>query len=113
MVICLERGADVHVAQQMPLSLTVSCFSKIQIGFTFLVPAYLGSPGQRAVKWVCVCMPICYFDVGVFYCNCILKLCNDAIDLAIRKGLQENTFFSGSQLLCKLFFSLSCSHWLQ
>ena len=38
----------------MPLPLTVSCFSKIQIGFTFLVPAHLGSPGQRAVKWVCV-----------------------------------------------------------
>jgi len=39
----------------MPLPLTVSCFSKIQIGFTFLVPAYLGSPGRRAVKRVCVC----------------------------------------------------------
>jgi len=51
---CLERGADLHMAQLMPLPLTVSCFSKIQIGFTFLVPAYPGSPGQRAVKWVCV-----------------------------------------------------------
>jgi len=55
-VICLERGADLHTAQLMPLPLTVSCFSKIQIGFTFLVPADLGSPGQRAVKWVCVCV---------------------------------------------------------
>ena len=55
MVICLERGADLHIAQRMPLLLTVYCFSKIQIGFTFLVPAYPGSPGQRAVKWVCVC----------------------------------------------------------
>ena len=35
MVICLERGADLHMAQLMPLPLTVSCFSKIQIGFTF------------------------------------------------------------------------------
>jgi len=52
--ICLERGADFHMAQLMPLPLTVSCFSKIQIGFTFLVLAYLGSPGQRAVKRVCV-----------------------------------------------------------
>ena len=43
-------------AQLMPLPLTISCFSKIQIGFTFLVPAHLGSPGQRAVKRVCVCM---------------------------------------------------------
>ena len=41
------------MAQLMPLPLTVSCFSKIQIGFTFLVPAYLVSPGQRAVKRVC------------------------------------------------------------
>ena len=55
-VICLERGADLHIAQLMPLQLTVSCSSKIQIGFTFLVPAYLGSPGKRAVKRVCVCM---------------------------------------------------------
>jgi len=53
-VICLERGADLHMAQRIPLPLTVSCFSKIQIGFTFLVPAYLGSPGQRAVKRVYV-----------------------------------------------------------
>ena len=37
MVISLEQGADLHTAQLMPLPLTVSCFSKIQIGFTFLV----------------------------------------------------------------------------
>ena len=54
MVICLEPGADLHMAQLMPLPLTVSCFSKIQVGFTFLVLAHLGSPGQRAVKRVCV-----------------------------------------------------------
>ena len=46
MVICLERGADLHMAQLMPLSLTVSCFSKIQIGFTFLVLVHLGTPGK-------------------------------------------------------------------
>jgi len=40
-VVCLERGADLRTAQLMPLPLTVSCFSKIQIGFTFLVPAHL------------------------------------------------------------------------
>ena len=59
MVICLERGADLHMAQLMPLPLTVSCFSKIQIGFTSLVPAHPGSPGQRAVKRVCVCVCVC------------------------------------------------------
>jgi len=55
MVIYLERGADLHMAQLMPQPLTVSCFSKIQTGFTFLVPADPGSPGKRAVKRVCVC----------------------------------------------------------
>jgi len=56
MVICLEQGADLHMAQRIPLPLTVSCFSKIQIDVTFLVLAHPGSPGQRAVKWVCVCV---------------------------------------------------------
>jgi len=55
-VACLERGADLHMAQLMPLPLTVSCFSEIQIGFTLLVPAHPGSPGQMAVKRVCVCV---------------------------------------------------------
>ena len=50
MVVCLKQGADLHMAQLMPLPLTVSCFSEIQIGFTFLVLAHLGSPGKRAVK---------------------------------------------------------------
>ena len=51
-VICLELGADLHMAQLMPLPLTASCFTKIQIGFTFLVLAHLGSPRQRAIKRV-------------------------------------------------------------
>ena len=53
-VVCLEQDADLHMAQLMPLPLTVSCFSKIQIGFTFLVSAHLGSLRKRAVKRVCV-----------------------------------------------------------
>jgi len=62
-VVCLERDADLHMAQLMPLPLTVSCFRKIQIGFTFLVPAHLGSPGQRAVKWMYVVSP------GIDWCE--------------------------------------------
>ena len=58
MVICLERGADLPIAQLMPLPLTVSCSSKIQIGLTFLVPALPGRPGQRAVKRVCVFLSV-------------------------------------------------------
>ena len=55
MVICLERDADLHMAQLMPLPLTVSCFIKIQIGFTFLVLAYSGSPGKGPLNgFVCV-----------------------------------------------------------
>ena len=64
MVICLERGADLHMFQLMPLPLTVSCFSKILIGFSFLVPAHLGSPGERAVKRVCVCSSV-YFNFSI------------------------------------------------
>jgi len=56
-VICLEQGTDLHMVQLIPLPLTVSCSNKIQIGFTFLVPAHPGSPGQRAVK--CVCVFVC------------------------------------------------------
>jgi len=56
MAMCLERSADLLMAQLMPLPLTVSCFNKVQIGFTLLVPAHTGSPGQKSVKRVCVCV---------------------------------------------------------
>ena len=61
-----------HMAQLMPLSLTVSCFSKIQIGFTFLVLAHLSSSGKRAVKRVCVC-------VSVRACVCVCVCVNTCI----------------------------------
>jgi len=70
MVICLERGADLHMALLVLLPLTVSCISKIQIGFTFLVPAHPGSPGQRAIKRVCVCV----FFFAVVCCDTRLHL---------------------------------------
>ena len=57
--VCLDRGAVLHMAQLMPPTLTLSCFNEIQIGFTILVPAHLGSPGKRAVKRVCVCVCVC------------------------------------------------------
>jgi len=53
---------ECRLAQMMPLKFNVSCISKIQTGFTFLVPAHLGSPGQRAVKRVCVCVAGCYVN---------------------------------------------------
>jgi len=67
-IICLERCADLQMVQLMPLPLIVSCFSKIQIGFTFLVPAHPGSPRQRAIKQVCVCVCV---RVRVCVCVCV------------------------------------------
>jgi len=60
-VICLERGADLHMPQLMPLPLTVSCFSQIQIGFTFLVPAHPLVPEKEPLNGcVCVCLCACH-----------------------------------------------------
>ena len=77
MVICLERDADLHMAQLMPLPLTVSFFSKIHIGFTFLVPAHPGSPGQRAIKRVCVCACV---RVCLCLCLCVCVCLRDAAE---------------------------------
>ena len=77
MVICLERGADLHMAQLMPLPLTVSCYSKIQIGFTFLVPAHPGSPGHRAIKRVCVFLVPAH--LGIPGKRAIKRVCVDSL----------------------------------
>jgi len=62
-VVYLERGADLHMAQLIPLPLTVSCFSKIQIGFAFLVPA---DPGKGPLNGcVCVCVCVSYVIISV------------------------------------------------
>ena len=71
MVICVERGADLHMAQLMPLPLTVSCFNKIQIGFIFLVPAHLGSPGKGRCMGVCVCVLHIFF---LKFLGCITQM---------------------------------------
>jgi len=105
--ICLERGADLHMAQLMPLPLTVSCFSKIQIGFAFLVPAHRGSPGQRAVKRVCVC--VCVFGpsnysasgrggLSAFLCLYIRKCVVDLHEIFVHV-----TYGSGSVLLWRRY----------
>jgi len=61
--------AELHMTQLMPLPLTVSCFSKIQIGFAFLVPVHPGSPVKRAVKRVCVCTVNLFFVFTVLICS--------------------------------------------
>ena len=60
MVICLERGVDLHMAQLMPLPLTVSCFIKIRIGFYLTGTSSPGYSRKRAIKRVCVraCVPL-------------------------------------------------------
>jgi len=69
-VICLEQGADLHIAQLMLLSLTVSCFSKIQIDFTFLVLAYPDSPGKGPLNGcMCVCIVVNYFAQMLSFCR--------------------------------------------
>ena len=93
MVICLERGADLHTAQLMPLPLTVSCFSEMQIGFTFLVQAHLGSPGQRAVKRVCVCVCVCCHSVYTLL-RCLCGLCDVVIRVTGDAALFDNPFLS-------------------
>jgi len=79
-IIYLKRDVDLHMVQLMPLPFTVSCFSKIQIGFIFLVLAHPGSLGQKAVKRVCVCVCVCVLCVQLTYCvdfsvasvNCVM-----------------------------------------
>jgi len=77
----------------MPLPLTVSCFSKIQIGFTFLVPAHPGSPGKRAVKRVCVCVHVrvSSFAVDCWFrftpCQRLCTSCNDLLQCPHLWGL--------------------------
>jgi len=58
MAICLERGADLHMAQLVPLPLTVSCFSKIQIGSPFWYRLTRVVPEKGPLN-VCVCVCVC------------------------------------------------------
>jgi len=72
----------------MPLLLTISCFSKIQICFTFLVLAHPGSPGKRAVKRVCVC--VCEQS------NCLSRLNREMASEAAWDVASMLTTYSGS-----------------
>ena len=64
MVICLELGVDLHMAQLMPLPLTVSCFRKIQTGLPFWyrltrVVREKGPLNGRVCVCVCLCVYVC------------------------------------------------------
>jgi len=72
------------MAQLMPLPLNVSCFSKIQIGFTFLVLAHLGNPGKRALNGcVCACVRACVRVCG--------SLCQTCSSLSLLTGCSAHT----------------------
>jgi len=94
MVICLERVADLHMAQLMPQPLTVSCFSKIQIGFTILLPAYPGSPGKKAAKWVCVCVCVCFITFSISNPVHQMKLPRSAYERAYRASYRKTSCFN-------------------
>jgi len=73
------EGTDLHMAQLMPLPLTVSCFSKIQIGFTFLVPAQLGIV-EKEKTYVCVFLlnpAEIWFLLVIYKQNISLKISNN------------------------------------
>ena len=68
MVICLERGADLHMAQLMPLPLIVSCFSKIQIGLPFWYRLTRVVPEKGPLNGMCVCVWTC-LDLVLSVCS--------------------------------------------
>ena len=96
MIICLEQGADLHMAQLMPLPLTVSCFSKIQIGFTFLVPAYPGSSGRRAVKRMFVLFIYLFF----LFINNVTR--DDWQSLTFHNNVESYNIFNSKVLNCSV-----------
>ena len=92
------------MSQLMPLPLTVSCFSKIQVGFTFLVPAHLGSPGKRAVEQVCVCM------VGMCVVCVCLKTFRDASALSKPARLLPMPVWSAFLTVYRVHYYVSGVH---
>ena len=93
------------MAQRIPLPLTVCCFSKIQIGFTFLVSAHPGSPGQRAIKRVCVCIIVIVLvgelskclQLCLSYSHSLIHLCTSAyvykFDCEVSRNLILREYF--------------------
>jgi len=99
---CLERGADLHMARRMLLPLTVSCFCKIQIGFTFLMPAHLGSPGKVPLNGrVCVCVGVVL--QGHLLAHCQVHGISDVSESYSLGGSSDAAFccqYCGSLFVC-------------
>ena len=108
-VFCLEWGAYcLHMAQLMPLPY-------IQAGFTFLVPAHLGSPGKRVVKWMCVC--VCVLSDRIWKASCHFVIVRRWATACLFKRWIRQTFHwlwrNASTLLqymvCDAVFTSCCS----
>jgi len=112
MIVCLERGADLHMAQLMPLPLIFSCFSKIQIGFTFLVPAHPGSPGKGPLNGcVCVCVCVCSFVIvkkSSIYEACTVAFMKIVIIFPVASSALMEKMRSCGVSLCRFSFALYC-----
>jgi len=100
-------GARCRLAhpQLMPLPLTISCSSKIQIDFTFLVPAHPGSPGQRAVKRVCVC--VCSIATYLRYGGVVNNQIKKGLLLSLKLKMFLNRWIFGMGLYRALSSSFS------
>jgi len=101
-----------HMAQLMPLPLTVSCFSKIHIDFAFLVPAHPGSPGKRAVKWMCVCVCVavvrCYDPT--YQVNAGSGLCEPVPDCSVDHCLYGDCVVVAGSFVCNCYDGWSSTH---
>ena len=118
LVICLERGAGLHMAQLMPLPLTVSCFSKIQTGFTFLVPAHPDSRGKKPLNG-CVCVSslwnvyhntkACFFDPPCMWLtSCSVQALSESEILLVWTVLQVERVSCLKWNCCRLKGRTSC-----
>jgi len=92
MVICLERGADLHTARMMPLPFTVSCFSKIQIGLPFwyrLTRVFLDKGPLNGCVCVCGINTIVHLYTAVRLTSVVTDYFFCAVNF-----VAENTFLS-------------------
>ena len=125
MVFCLEQGADLHTPQLMPLPLTVSCFSKIQIHVTFLVLAHPGSPGKGPLN---TCAHVCVIGLlPLTLCLCfywlmrwwswVVRTINCRQHVGPLQWTRWSDWFHGAGRSWQGWYPLryqhffSCSHW--
>jgi len=93
------------MAQLMPLPLTISCFSKIQVGFTFLLLAYPGSPGKRAIKRVMMMMMMMTMTMAMAMAMTMMMICIFEIQILHFVSDTDTSYFSDTR-----YFFVSPTH---